>query len=56
MCEVVGEDHVSNLVLLDISNDVTVEIAEIDDMHLFKGIEKMMSGNVVVRLLPSHSI
>ena len=22
----------------------------------FKGIEKMMSGNIVVRLLPSHSI
>ena len=40
MCEVVGEDHVSNLVLLD--------------MHLFKGIEKIAWDGIAKTVLEDN--
>ena len=46
MGEVIGEDHIRDLVVLDIGLDVAVEETEVDDVHLLEREEQITRDGI----------
>ena len=56
MREVVGKYHIRNLVVLDISHNIAVKIAEVNDMHLLERIEKITRDGIAETVLEDDDV